>query len=295
MNKFSIKDIENLTGIKAHTIRIWEQRYNILQPKRTPTNIRYYDADDLKMALRISMLNAYGYKISRIHQMSDAEMTGLISKIGDRDFRLKSQVNDLLECALALDVDRFEEQIDNYIRRNGMEATIEVLVFSFLEKIGLMWMTDRLVPAQEHLAANVIFRKIAVAIEKISTEYRDEEEIVLFLPEGEIHDIGLFYVYYLLRKAGRRVLYLGANTPLEDVQAVSEVREIKNVYVHLTASAATFNPKIYLQRLADSLPKAEVWVSGAVLTQKKLPDRPRFHYLYTLGEVREKLVSGTLV
>ncbi len=295
MNKFSIKDIENLTGIKAHTIRIWEQRYNILQPKRTPTNIRYYDADDLKMALRISMLNAYGYKISRIHQMSDAEMTGLISKIGDRDFRLKSQVNDLLECALALDVDRFEEQIDNYIRRNGMEATIEVLVFSFLEKIGLMWMTDRLVPAQEHLAANVIFRKIAVAIEKISTEYRDEEEIVLFLPEGEIHDIGLFYVYYLLRKAGRRVLYLGANTPLEDVQAVSEVREIKNVYVHLTASAATFNPKIYLQRLSDALPKAEVWVSGAVLTQKKLPDRPRFHYLYTLAEVREKLVSGSLV
>ena len=295
MNKFSIKDIENLTGIKAHTIRIWEQRYNILQPKRTPTNIRYYDADDLKMALRISMLNAYGYKISRIHQMSDAEMTGLISKIGDRDFRLKSQVNDLLECALALDVDRFEEQIDNYSRRNGMEATIEVLVFSFLEKIGLMWMTDRLVPAQEHLAANVIFRKIAVAIEKISTEYRDEEEIVLFLPEGEIHDIGLFYAYYLLRKAGRRVLYLGANTPLEDVQAVSEVREIKNVYVHLTASAATFNPKIYLQRMADALPKAEVWVSGAVLTQKKLPDRPRFHYLYTLEEVREKLVAGSLV
>ena len=194
-----------------------------------------------------------------------------------------------------LDVDRFEEQIDNYIRRNGMEATIEILVFSFLEKIGLMWMTDRLVPAQEHLAANIIFRKIAVAIEKLPVEYRDEEEIVLFLPEGEIHDIGLFYAYYLLRKAGRRVLYLGANTPLEDVQAVSEVREIKNVYVHLTATAATFNPKIYLQRLADALPKAEVWVSGAVLTQKKLPERPRFHYLYSLGEVREKLVSGSFV
>ena len=295
MNKFSIKDIENLTGIKAHTIRIWEQRYNILQPKRTPTNIRYYDADDLKMALRISMLNAYGYKISRIHQMSDTEMTGLISKIGDRDFRLKSQVNDLLESALALNVERFEEQIDNYTRRNGLEATIEILVFSFLEKIGLMWMTDRLVPAQEHLAANIIFRKIAVAIEKLSAECQDEEEIVLFLPEGEIHDIGLFYVYYLLRKSGRRVLYLGSNTPLEDVQAVSEVREIKSVYVHLTATAATFNPKIYLQRMADALPKAEVWVSGAVLTQKKLPERARFHYLYSLNEVREKLVSRTAV
>ncbi len=294
MNKFSIKDIENLTGIKAHTIRIWEQRYNILQPKRTPTNIRYYDAGDLKLALRISMLNAYGYKISRIHQMSDEEMTGLISKIGDRDFRLKSQVNDLLESALALDVERFEEQIDNYTRRNGMESTIEVLVFQFLEKIGLMWMTDRLVPAQEHLAANIIFRKIAVAIEKLSVEYQEETEIALFLPEGEIHDIGLFYVYYLLRKAGRRVLYLGANTPLEDVQAVSEVRAIRHVYVHLTATAATFNPKVYLQRLNDVLPKAEVWVSGAVLTHKSLPERPRFHYLYSLSEVREKLVNGSL-
>ena len=119
MNRFSIKDIENLTGIKAHTIRIWEQRYKILQPKRTNTNIRFYDAADLKLALRISLLNNYGYKISRIRQMQDSDMDALIQKISDAGFKLNAKTNELLGAALAMDMIAFEELINHHISTAG--------------------------------------------------------------------------------------------------------------------------------------------------------------------------------
>eukprot|EP01136_Pigoraptor_vietnamica_P033656 Opistho-1_new@96735 len=209
MNKFSIKDIENLTGIKAHTIRIWEQRYGILQPKRTPTNIRYYDALDLKLALRISLLNNYGYKISRIHEMSEEDMNSLIQKINDKDFKLQLLVNELLEATLAMNIDKFEKLVNEYMHKYGIEQTIEQLVFNFLEKIGIMWMTDRLFPAQEHMVSNVVYRKLAVAIEGLPPKDAGATpSVLLFLPEGEIHDIGLMYVNYLLHKYGKNPIYL---------------------------------------------------------------------------------------
>jgi DNA-binding transcriptional MerR regulator len=292
MNRFSIKDLENLTGIKAHTIRIWEQRYGILQPKRTPTNIRYYDAADLKAALKVALLNSFGYKISRIHAMSSEEMSALIGKISDQDFKLRALVNSMLECALALDSFGIEEHINNYIKRHGIEKTIEVLIFEFLEKIGLMWMTDRLIPAQEHIASNVIYRKIAVAIEALPPQTSDQEpSIMLFLPEGEIHDIGLFYVYYLLRRAGKTTLYLGSNSPFSEVQAVTQVKKLKNLYVHLTATTAEFDANRYLQRLTNAAPDCEIWVSGSILQHKKLNQIPRVHYLYSLQEVKEAMLG----
>ncbi len=290
MNRFSIKDLENLTGIKAHTIRIWEQRYGILEPKRTPTNIRFYDTADLKTALRVALLNSFGYKISRIHAMTEEDMDALIAKIGDRDFRLQAQVNELLEHALALDAAGLEAKLDAYIRRHGIEQTVEVLVFRFLEKIGLMWMVDRLIPAQEHIASNIVFRKIAVAIEALGPQAADAgPEILLFLPEGEIHEIGLFYVYYLLRKAGKKPLYLGANAPIKEVQAVVAAKGIRQFYVHLTATTATFDAARYLQRLRDAVPGGDIWVSGAVLRHKKIPAQPGVHLLYTLAEARDAL------
>src|SRR6185312_10894322 len=125
MNKFSIKDLENLTGIKAHTIRIWELRYGILNPERTATNIRIYNADDLKTVLRIALLNSHGYKISRIQSMSKDEINELLQKITDTDFRLNLAVNDLIEATLSMNVEAFEALFNMHIRRNGIEHTME--------------------------------------------------------------------------------------------------------------------------------------------------------------------------
>lgn len=292
MNKFSIRDIENLTGIKAHTIRIWEQRYGILQPKRTPTNIRYYDADDLKLALKVSLLNNYGYKISRIHQMSDSEMSSLIQKVTDDEFKLQALVNNMLEATFNVDIDLFETLLDQYIRKNTLEQTVEQLIFLFLEKIGLMWMTDRIFPAQEHLISNVIYRKIAVAIEQLPPISKDAgPAVLLFLPEGEIHDLGLLYVYYLLRKYGKKPIYLGPNTPLKEAEFVYEARKPEYIYIHLTSVAEEFDGNKYIQKIADVFTCEKIFISGSMLRSRKYHEHARVQFLYNLKEVKHALTA----
>lgn len=292
MNKFSIRDIENLTGIKAHTIRIWEQRYGILQPKRTATNIRYYDALDLKLALRISLLNNYGYKISRIHEMSEDDMNALIQKINDKDFKLQVLVNELLETTLAMDIDRFERLVNEYMRKYGIEQTIEQLIFNFLEKVGIMWMTDRIFPAQEHMMSNVVYRKLALAIENLPPKEADASpSVLLFLPEGEIHDIGLMYVNYLLRKYEKNPIYLGANSPIKEVKLVIEAKQPDYLYVHLTSVTSEFDVNKYLQKLHNAFPNAKILVSGSLLRSTKHIPIQNIKLLFTLQEVRDTLIT----
>jgi DNA-binding transcriptional MerR regulator len=287
MNRFSIKDIENLTGIKAHTIRIWEQRYGILQPKRTPTNIRYYDAEDLKSALRISLLNNFGYKISRIHQMTSTDMDGLIQKISDEEFKVQILANDMLEATLALDMHLFESIINNQIRKKGLEATMEGLIFQFLEKIGLMWVANHLVPAQEHLASNVLYRKIAVGIDALPQPEKDATKVLLFLPEGEVHEMALMYVQYLLRKAGKLPVYLGPNTPISEVVLVHNEVKPDYIYTHLTAVARDWDPARYLKRLAEEVQTTPIMVSGGMAHKKPIDGARNICNLLSLAQVRE--------
>lgn len=290
MNRFSIKDIENLTGIKAHTIRIWESRYGLIQPKRTTTNIRYYDARDLKVALKVALLNSYGYKISRINQMNDAEMDSLINKVADKDFKLQALVNNLLEATLSIDIELFETLLNSYIKKNGIEKTVEELIFLFLEKIGLMWMTDRIFPAQEHLVSNVILRKLAVAIEQIPpSETPKGKSVLLFLPEGEIHDLALLYVHYLLLKQNKNSIYLGPNTPLKDAKFLYEVKKPEYVYIHLTSVGDEFDGNKYLKKVATDFPTAQIFVSGSMLRYKKFYKSSNMTFLHTLEEVKRTL------
>lgn len=291
MNRFSIRDLENLTGIKAHTIRIWEQRYDILQPKRTPTNIRFYDSDDLKLALRVSLLNQYGYKISRIHKMSSEGMADLIDTITDKNFRLQADAIRMLDATLAMDMAGLERLLTTHIAQNGIESTIETLVFQFLEKIGLMWLTDRISPAQEHLATNVIQRKIAVAIDGQPISRPGSPSVLLFLPEDEIHDVGIWYAHYLLRKAGLEAIHLGANTPLREAQSVYEIRRPAYVYVHLTISVGGVDTTQYLQHLCSVFPESTVLASGAVLKHITPPPTANLRCLYSLEEARSALAE----
>lgn len=292
MNRFSIKDIENLTGIKAHTIRIWEQRYGILQPKRTSTNIRYYDAQDLKLALRISLLNNYGYKISRIHRMTEPEVSILIQKVTDDGFKLQLLVNELLEAMLAMDIEHFELLLSGYIRKHGIEKAIEELIFCFLEKVGIMWMTDHIFPAQEHLVSNVIYRKIALGLEQLPPHKADASpKILLFLPEGEIHDIGLMYVNYLLLKHGKCPIYLGPNSPLTDAKFVYDLKKPEYIYVHLTSVAGEFDAQKYFQKLYTCFPEATILLSGGMLKHSRHATLPNMHFFSTLQDAKNYLIK----
>lgn len=292
MNRFSIRDIENLTGIKAHTLRIWEQRHGILVPKRTDTNIRYYDDNDLKKALRVALLNQNGYKISHIQRMDDEQIGNILNSTSDQQFQFDHLVNNLLECMLDMDTFRFETLLDKYVSEYGIEETIEKLLFSFLEKIGFMWMTDRIFPAHEHLVSNVITRKLLLAIEKLPpTDNRKRHNtVLLFLPEGELHEIGLLYMHYILLKNRRNVIYLGANSPVSQVELVCQTLAPCYLYTHITAASNDFDIQNYFRRLSNIATVDKVFASGTIIQKNKITEElNKVNFFTTLEDTKEHL------
>ncbi|HEX8331555.1 MAG TPA: MerR family transcriptional regulator [Segetibacter sp.] len=269
MNAFTIKDLENLSGIKAHTIRIWEQRYTFLKPQRTTTNIRYYSNDELKMILNVSLLNKYGYKISHINKMNDAEISSKIYDLSQAQAQQDRIVKELIECMIYLDLIRFEKVIDNYIHQLGIETAIADIFFPFLERIGILWLTNHINPAQEHLVSNIIRQKIIVGIENSKISATSSKSILLYLPEGEYHELGLLFTYYLLKQRGITVLYLGANVPLKDVEYIVELKKPDSLFSHVTSIPSGFQFEKFISQLGKNFKDLPVTVSGWLAQQYK--------------------------
>jgi DNA-binding transcriptional MerR regulator len=164
---FTIKDLENLSGIKAHTIRVWEQRYTFLAPQRTETNIRCYSNDELQKLLNVALLNKYGYKISHIDKMSVSEMNEKIVSLSQVEAQQERIVNELIHCMANIKMEEFESILDNYIKTKGIEKAIIQILFPFLERIGILWLTDHINPAQEHMVSNIIRQKLIVGIDSV--------------------------------------------------------------------------------------------------------------------------------
>jgi MerR family transcriptional regulator, light-induced transcriptional regulator len=271
MNAFTIKDLENITGIRAHTIRIWEQRYSFLKPQRTETNIRYYSNEELKAILNISLLNKYGYKISHIDKMSVAEIREKIVTLSNTQAQVERVVNDLIQHMVDLDMEKFEELLDSYISIKGVDKTIIQLIFPFLERIGILWLTNHINPAQEHLVTNIIRQKLVVGIENAFTHLKSNKTVLLFLPEGEHHEIGLLYMYYTLKSRGVKVLYLGSNVPIKDVEFVANLKKPDNLYTHLTAVGNHFNFDKFLGNASLRLANFPLIISGQLAQVYKKP------------------------
>jgi len=267
MNAFTIKDLENLSGIKAHTIRIWEQRYHFLKPRRTDTNIRYYSNDELKTILNISLLNKYGYKISHIDKMQPEEIRSRILSLGDAQAMQERIVNELVQEMVELEIEKFEKILTNYIAQKGIERTVMQILFPFLEKIGILWLTGHINPAQEHLVTNIIRQKLVVAIEGCVTHLDRDKTVLLFLPEGEHHELGLLFMYFMLKNRGLKTLYLGANVPLKDVAYVASLKKPDLIFTHLTATTSGFNMERMLNNAAVQFNGIPMVISGAPAQQ----------------------------
>jgi len=291
MHSFTIKDLENLSGIKAHTIRIWEQRYQFLKPSRTETNIRYYSPDELKMLLNIALLNKYGYKISHIDKMCEAELREKILSLSGPEALQERIVNDLIQSMIDLNMDKLEDTLDRFIAAKGIERAITQIIFPFMQKIGVLWLTNHINPAQEHLVTNIVRQKLIVGIEGVSTSLKVDKTILLFLPEGEYHEIGLLFVYYLMKSRGVHVIYLGANVPLNDVEYVVKLKKPDYLFSHLTSVAQKFNFDKFLANCIKKFVGTPMIISGQ-LTQtyeKKIP--PQIKFKKSLSEVTE-FISG---
>lgn len=289
MNAFTIKDLENLTGVKAHTIRIWEQRYSFLKPQRTETNIRYYNNKELKTILNIALLNKYGYKISHINRMSEEEMRGKIISLSNAQAQQERIINDLIQYMIDMQLEQYEDVLDNYIQTRGIEKTINHIIFPFMERIGVLWITDHINPAQEHLVSNIIRQKLIVGIESVSSHIKINKTVLLFLPEGEYHELGLLFIQYLLKSRGAQTLYLGANVPLEDVDYVVKIKKPDFLYTHLTSVSNSFSFERFLNNMTSLFNDTPIIISGR-LTQayeKRIPSRINFKR--SLSEVMEFL------
>jgi len=291
MNVFTIKDLENLSGIKAHTIRIWEQRYDFLKPSRTGTNIRYYRNQEVKTVLNISLLTKYGYKISHINKMSAQELRNKVISLTDKAAQEERLINELIACMIDLDIERFERQLDTFILGKGIDKTITRVVFPFMHRIGLLWWGHHIHPVQEHLVSQVIRQKLMVGLEATMNHKRIGKTVLLFLPEGERQELGLLYVYYLLRFHGAGAIYLGANSSLKDVEFVCRQKHPDFIYTHLTGMADNFNLEKFLSQVNLLIPDTPFVLSGQLARAQLRKIPPHIHFRRSIPEMLEFIAS----
>lgn len=290
MSGYTIKDLENLSGIKAHTIRMWEQRYNFLKPQRSCTNIRYYSNEELKTLLNIALLNKHGFKISHIDKMCREEICQKILLLREAEAAQEKLINELMREMVDLQTDKFEAIINKYINTNGIEKCVREVIFPFLERIGILWQTGNIMPAQEHFISNIIRQKLIVAIDGLPAP-TEGTACLLFLPEGEHHELGLLFLYYLLKSHGSRVIYLGANVPMGDVQSIIAAMKPERCFIHLTSTAQYANFDKLVKDIQQKIPSVPTIISGHP-TQHRHKDIPSSIELKrSLSEVIELIES----
>jgi len=229
--EFSIKDLENLSGIKAHTIRIWEKRYNLFQPKRTDTNIRFYTTESLQKILNVAFLNNYGYKISKISLLKNDEISKLVNEISSKDLQLNSPaINSFKLAMITFNENLFHKTYNDLIKLNSFKEIFYNTFLPLLHHIGLLWQTETITPAHEHFISTLIKQKLLKSIEKTNEVEQNklERTFVLFLPENEIHEIGLMLINYELKNRGYQTVFLGQSIPLESL------KDLMSLYDNIT-------------------------------------------------------------
>lgn len=230
--EFTIKDLENISGVKAHTIRIWEKRYNLLTPKRTDTNIRLYSNKNLEKLLNIVLLNNNNFKISKIAKMSDEELLLQCRGMASNFLHKDEAINSFKLAMFSFDKVLFNSTYDKLLLKMTFREVFKDVFIPFLEHIGLLWHTDTLIPAYEHFVSNLITQKIQINTEKITCNTANSAKTyVLYLPENEIHELGLLYLNYELNLRGNNTIYLGQSLPFDNL---NYFLKSKNDYCFIT-------------------------------------------------------------
>ena len=271
--EFSIKDLENLSGVKAHTIRAWEQRYQLLKPARSETNIRTYSGDDLKRLLNVSLLLERGRKISKVAAMSDMQLVQAITDApgaGEAGGELVAQQK-LKVSMMSYDEQMFRDTIDDCIARLGFGATVVSVCLPFLADVGVLWLTNAICPANEHFMSNLLRQMLYAQIHEADIPEAKEEDtvLVLYLPEREIHDISLLFVHQLCREHGRKSVLLGQSVPFDDLAGVA-VQFPKVAFVtYCTTSPAEHQAQAYVDRIARTFSGSDVTfhLAGSVFSK----------------------------
>jgi MerR family transcriptional regulator, light-induced transcriptional regulator len=276
MSNYSIRDLEQLSGIKAHTLRIWEQRYNIIVPKRTDTNIRLYDDQDLKLVLNISLLKDHGYKISEISKMTPEEMNAEVMTISEHKLNYPDQIHALTISMIDLDEERFEKIMSTNILQFGFENTMSFIIYPFLSRIGTLWLTGSIGPAQEHFITNLIRQKLIVAIDgQVVKQTPASRKYLLYLPEGELHEMGLLFANYIIRARNHKVIYLGQTVPFNEMEFVYNLHKPDYIFTAITSVPSSSEVQPYVDKLASHFPQATILITGYQIVGQDIQLSPR--------------------
>jgi MerR family transcriptional regulator, light-induced transcriptional regulator len=267
---YSIRDLEKLTGIKKHTIRIWEQRYNIITPKRTDTNIRYYTDDELRLLFNIALLNRNGYKINKLAKMTKEEIAAIVDQVSNRNEGSSAKIDALTLAMLNLDERSFERIFATSVEERGFEQTMVYLIYPLLENLKALWITRSINPAHEKFITHLIRRKLLRAIDEEGMDNdRESQPFVLFLPEGESQELTLLFVYFLLRQRGFRVIYLGGYTSLNDLRDACTAVPPGYVFSIIDNPLPRQSVQNYINQAAMSAQKNRVLLTGSQLAQHR--------------------------
>ena len=263
MGQYSINDLEKLSGIKASLIRVWERRYKIIRPSRTETNRRRYDDAQLRKIINISILQRNGFKISLIAALSDHEIEEKVTFLSKNTTYTDTKVDSLIKLMIAYDEKAINDLLIRSFLYSGFEETMDQVVFPLFNRIGIMWQTGSAGIGSEHFISNIFRQRMILAIESLPLEKSEgNKRVILFLPENELHEIGLLYYLYIIRKLGHEALYLGQTTPLSTVIDVNDKWNADIIITGIMSGYPDVNPDEYIRQLSGSFPNKKVLVSG---------------------------------
>ena len=263
MATYSIRDLQKLSGIKAHTIRIWEQRYNIIEPKRTPSNIRYYTEDDLKFLMNIAFLNRKGIRISKIAKMSTQEISTKVEGLSKTEAETNDHFQALAVAMLELNEEKVCFLLEQSMKQFGVERTILEILTPFLEKASMLWLSGSISAVHEQFVSALIRRKILNAINMLPKNMEQSpKKVLLYIPEFEQQELYLIFVEYLLKKRNIHVVYLGCKISVEDLKFACSVHQPDYIYTIVSEQHKCYVTKHYVGELCEAVSPVHVLVSG---------------------------------
>lgn len=291
MNQYTISDLEKLSGIRAHTIRMWEQRYNLLTPDRSDTNIRSYNDDQLRKLLNVVTLKNAGEKISKIGALSEEELNARISSIArGRELpgvQYEALINEIVTASLRFDEKGFLSAFTSGVLRYGMHGTYLNIILPALSKVGLFWGASEITPAQEHFTSCLIRQKLCAATDALPEPDTDEHWLLL-LPDDEEHEIGLLFAQYLLKANGKHVIYLGQRVPTDNIELVAEIVKPSHLLYFVVRHRSIAEIALLADHIASSAPDTKVHLVGntTLLGDMELPNT---YIIRTLSEFEEAI------
>lgn len=274
MAHYSIKDLEKFTGIKAHTIRIWEKRYSLLSPRRTTSNIRKYSDSQLRKILKVASLYKQGFKISQIALMQEKEINENILNLNYLKSDFSTAIEQFLIITVELDENNFHLLFKKSVNKIGFKKTMINVIYPMLERVGVLWEIGSIHTAQEHFISNLIRQKLISQIDTLKKDYSTKKKrVILFLPEGELHELSLLFYSYLLYEKKYLVIYLGQSVPLLDL--INIASEYKSSFFLTTLVIPEINNGFYkyLKSLSKIFPNSSILVFGPKAISLKLPDK----------------------